>query len=273
MKKSISLIFIFFLTEISYGQTILITKSPDSTHNAVVAIMRYDSSGKLLTRATGVLIHPRVILTAGHVRFVKTYKDGLKRQGLIAPSNKAFEAKDYYTFDWINDVETYPEQDDFQKSFRDTTGKLKPAMFFDIGLIFINSPILDKPIVKLPQPMLFQELPVGINFIGVGYGYHKLRDSSFKYSYIDGIRRSWKPKSVTAINAKWLSGACDTIVKQQFTNTADSGAPIFINDDTIIGINSSGGNYPDSAKFNRLDNLILLEWIKKIVKQKIGIAL
>ena len=53
---------------------ILTLKTTDSTHNAVVALMRLDSTGKILTRATGVLINSRVILTAGHVNY-KPYQD------------------------------------------------------------------------------------------------------------------------------------------------------------------------------------------------------
>ena len=265
------MLFFHFSGKVSYGQDILVAKTVDTSHNAVVAIMRYDSTGKLLTRATGVLIHPRVVLTAGHVRFVKTYKDGLKRQGLIAPSGKAFQSKQYIDFDWIEDVVTYPEEDDFQKSIRDTTGKLDASMFFDIGLIFLSSPVLDKPIANLPQAMLFQKLSAATGFIGVGYGFHKIKDSSFKYAFIDGVRRKWKPQSIKIMNDKWLAAACDTTIKQQFTSTGDSGSPIFINDDTIIAIHSSGGNYPESAKFNRLDNQVLLDWIKRSVSQKLGI--
>ena len=273
MKKIFLLLLCAFCLQITYSQDLLIAKSPDSTHNSVVAIMRFDSTGKLLTRATGVLIHPGVILTAGHVRFVNTYPDGLKREGLISLSNQALETKDYISFDWIDDVETHPDQENFLKSRRDTTGKFQLGSYFDIGLIYLKEPVQNKPIAKLPPQSFFQTLPANVSFIGVGYGYHKLRESSFKYSYIDGKRRKWKPQSVAVINDKWLSGSCDSTTKQQFSNVGDSGAPIFIDDNTIIGILSAAPRYPDTAKFVRLDNKDILDWIRKAVKNRLGIDL
>jgi hypothetical protein len=140
-------------------------------------------------------------------------------------------------------------------------------------LIYLKKPVQNRPIAKLPPQSFFQTLPADVSFIGVGYGYHKLRERSFKYSFIDGIRRKWKPQSVTVINNKWLFGSCDTTTKQQFSNVGDSGAPIFIDDNTIIGVLSAAPRYPDTAKFVRLDNKDILDWIKKAVKDKLGIDL
>jgi len=273
MRKTFLLGLVLLFIQIGYSQDILIAKSLDSTHNSVVAIMRFDSTGKLLTRATGVLIHPRVVLTAGHVRFVNTYPDGLKREGLISLSHQALETQDYISFDWIDNVQTHPDQENFQKSFRDTTGRFPLGSYFDIGLIYLKEPVQNKPIARLPEESFFLKLPANVPFIGVGYGYHKLRERTFKYSYIDGNRRKWKPQSVKVINDKWLSGACDTTSKQQFANVGDSGSPLFINDNTIIGIFSAAPRYPDTAKIVRLDNKDILDWIKQVVKNKFGITL
>ncbi len=273
MRKFIFLsLIILFVGGSSYSQDILIAKTPDSTHNTVVAIMRLDSTGKILTRATGVLINSRVILTAGHVNY-KRYPDGLDRRGFISASPKALQTNNYIPFDWINDVETHPDLIERSKSLNDTTGLSNPNNFLDIGLIFLNTPVTGMPVAKLPKPFLFRSLPEGTSFLGVGYGYNKIRDSSFKFSFIDGVRRKWKPESVIAINDLYLMGTPDTSSHQPFIAVADSGSPLFINGDTIIAITSGGGPVPNSGVFVRMDNPVVLDWIKNVVKKRLGIEL
>lgn len=222
MRKFKLLFLLILLTKLSFGQAELVTKTVDSTHNMVVAIMRLDSNGKILTRATGVLIHPRVILTAGHVNY-KRYPDGIDRRGYISPSNKALHSDSYIPFDWINNVLTHPDQTAFQKSMQDTTGALDPIDHLDIGLIFLDTPIKNRPIATLPQPLTFNQLPAGTSFLGVGYGYHKVRDKSFKFTAIDGYRRKWTPDSLIVSNDKWLEGTS----VQQIVSVGDSGSPLF----------------------------------------------
>lgn len=271
MKKSILLFLIFTIANVSYSQEILIAKTLDSTHNTVVAIMRLDSTGKIITRATGVLINPRVILTAGHVHY-KPYPDGIDRRGFISPSNKALQSNNYIPFDWIVNVETHPDQTEYSKSLIDTTGASNPNNFLDIGLIFLDTPVKNRPIAKLPKPSLFKSLPAGTSFLGVGYGYNKVRDKSFKYSFIDGIRRKWKPGSVSAINDLWLLGTCDPLSNQPLLSVADSGGPLFIDNNIIMAI-ASGYGAQNSGRFVIVDNPVVLDWIKNTVKKRLGINL
>jgi hypothetical protein len=273
MRKLKLFLFMLLIAEwSSYSQDILIAKTPDSIHNTVVAIMRLDSTGKVLSRASGVLINSRVILTAGHVNY-KRYPDGLDRRGFIAASPKALQTTNYIPFDWINNVETHPDLIERGKILKDTTSLLNPNNFLDIGLIFLDTPIEKMPIAKLPKPSFFKSLPEGTSFLGVGYGYHKVRDVSFKYSFIDGVRRKWKPKSVTAINDLYLMGTCDTSSNQPFTSVGDSGAPLFINDTIIMAITIGATPVPNSSLFVRIDNPIVLDWIKNAVKKRLGIDL
>jgi V8-like Glu-specific endopeptidase len=155
MKKLILLFLIFTVANVSYSQEIRIAKTLDSTHNTVVALMRLDSTEKIITRATGVLINPRVILTAGHVHY-KRYPDGIDRRGFISPSNKALQSNNYISFDWIDNVETHPDQMAYSKSVADTTGASNPDNFLDIGLIFLDTPVKNMPVAKLPASSLFK---------------------------------------------------------------------------------------------------------------------
>ena len=267
--RSIGLQFLMILLSgVAFAQQILTTKTVDSTHNMVVAIMRLDSNGKILTRATGVLIHTRVILTAGHVNY-KRYPDGIDRRGFIAPTNTSLQTNNYIPFDWINNVLTHPDLPSQQKALADTTGKLDPFGFVDIGLIFLDTPVKNRPIAKLPKQSLFNTLAARTIFLGVGYGYHKVRGSTFKYNDIDGRRRKWRPETVAAVNDKWFLGTSAT----QFTTVADSGAPLLINDNVIIGITSGNGKTLNTGRFVRVDNPAILDWIKDSVKKRLGVNL
>ena len=48
---------------------ISLAKTVDTTYQSVVAILRVDSTGKKILAGSGVLIHPNVILTAGHINY------------------------------------------------------------------------------------------------------------------------------------------------------------------------------------------------------------
>lgn len=259
---------LMLLANVAFGQAELSLKTPDSTHNIVVAVMRLDSTGKILTRATGVLIHPRVILTAGHVNY-KRYPDGIDRRGYISTSNTALQTNKYIAFDWIDNVLTHPDQTVYQKSLQDTTGASDPHMFLDIGLIFLDAPVTDRPIAKLPKPSFFNSLPAGTSFLGVGYGYHKVRDKTFKYTAIDGRRRKWKPDTVNAINDKWLFGTS----AGQSVAVGDSGSPLLVNDDIIIGIASGNGETLNTGRYVRIDNPVVLGWIREAVAKRLGVKL
>lgn len=267
MKLKLQLLLVLF-ANVAFGQAELTIKTADSTHNVVVAIMRLDSNGKILTRATGVLIHPRVILTAGHVNY-KRYPDGIDRRGYVTTSNTALQTSNYIPFDWINNVVTHPDQTNHANSMQDTTGASDPTNYLDIGLIFLDTPIKNTPIAKLPKPLLFKTLPAGTVILGVGYGYHKVRDKNFKYTFIDGHRRKWQPKTIVVKNDKWLLSTSS----EQMTSVGDSGSPLLINDDTVIAITSGNGRTVNESWFGRIDNPVLLGWIKDAVQKKLGVKL
>jgi hypothetical protein len=146
-------------------------------------------------------------------------------------------------------------------------------MFIDIGLLFLDHPITGKPISKLPSPNLLNNKPQDATFLGVGYGYNKLMDSAFQFSLIDGIRRKWRLDSISLLNDRWLYSKCDTVTKQQFMNVCDSGAPLFLNNETVVGTWSMGGPYPSWGMAVRIDNPTVLDWIKSCVKKRLGIDL
>lgn len=266
--------------QLTFSQAMPLAKTIDSTHNSVVAFQLIETSGKVFVSTAGVLIHPKIILTAGHVNYniVKKIIVGLKTQGFVATSYNAYNPDKRYPVDLLRDIESYPDTADFQKSFSDTTGKIEPTMFIDIGLIFLDHPISNMPIAKLPEPFLLNDLQSCSSLLGVGFGYDKAQDSTFSLSLpFDGLRRKWTPHKITLFNDLWLSAQCDTISNLPFISIGDSGAPLFLQDSIVVGIWSWRGDAvkpcPYSSWAVRVDNPKVLTWIKDTIKSKIGIDL
>jgi hypothetical protein len=175
------------------------------------------------------------------------------------------------------DIESHPDTADIQKSFSDTTGKIKTTMFIDIGLIFLDYPISNMPVARLPEPFFLNDLQSYGSLLGVGFGYDKARDSTFTRSLIDGLRRKWTPHKITLFNDLWLSAQCDTISNLPFVGIADSGAPLLQQDSIVVGIWSFTGvavkPCPYSSWAVRVDNPKVLTWIRATIKSRMGIDL
>lgn len=279
MKTSIFCCVLTFITvQLTFSQVMSLAKTIDSTHNSVVSIQIIDTSGKVFIGGSGVLIHPKIILTAGHINYNAGKKlfVGLKTQGFIATSYNAFNPDKRYPVNLLRDIESYSDTADFLKSFSDTTGTIKPTMFIDIGLIFLEHPISNMPIAKLPEPFLLNDLQSYSSLLGVGFGYDKAADSTFSPAFIDGLRRKWTPHKISLFNDLWLSAQCDTISNLPFIGAFDSGAPLF-QQDRVVGIWSWRGDAvkpcPYSSWAMRVDNPKVLIWIKDTIKSRLGIDL
>jgi hypothetical protein len=279
MKTKILLLFLTFLIkpQCAYNQNLPLAKTIDTTHNSVVAILRVDSTGKSFVFASGILIHPNVVLTAGHVnQEVGNYwKGGCMSTGFVSINKNANSPNDRIPFNWSSDKEAHPYYSKFVISNSDTI-QVTPDMEIDIGLIFLNNPIYNRPLASLPNPSTLSSIKQSNSLVGVGYGYFLSWDSTCLPEFIDGKRRQWILSNFSLINDGWLRTECDSATNLPFISMCDSGAPLLF-DDKVVGIWVTGGEAakpcPYASIAVRVDNPKALIWIKDRIKQRLGVDL
>jgi hypothetical protein len=264
-----------------FSQVTLVTKTIDTTHQSVVAISRVDTLGNPWILASGVLIHPQVILTAGHVNYRTAsspfFINGCIPEGFVSFGNNVLSSKVRFSFNWVKDVESHPDTACFGKSLTDTTGLTNPYMFIDLGLIFLSESVYDIPISLLPKAYNISNRRREDFFLGAGYGYFRTVDSTYKPGLMDGFRRQWSFKNIIEINDLWISVACDSVTKLPYISVHDSGAPLFMGDNLVVGIWSFADDAQKPCPYTscaiRIDNPKVLAWIKETIKTRLGIDL
>jgi V8-like Glu-specific endopeptidase len=261
-------------------QTILVAKTAktiDTTHQSVVAILAVDSAGKAFVTGSGVLIHPKVVLTAGHVNAHNVFGDDRPTEGLVSLSNNALDPGNRYSFDWLKDVESHPDTAAYAHVPYDTTHQTNPYMFIDVGLIFLRQAVVNRPVAQLPDSNALARSNAHDLLEGVGYGFDKVPDSHFTLDLVDGIRRHWRLQNISLMNDLWLSTECDSVTNLPFTSIFDSGAPLFLNNNMVVGIWSLHAGAiepcPYSSRAVRIDNPKVLAWIKDRIKKRLGVDL
>jgi len=273
-----AIIILIFSCKTSSERDLSLGKTVDTNYQSVVAILRVDSTGKTIISGSGVLIHPNVILTAGHNNFsnAKTYWDKhCSTTGYIAFGNNALQSSELISFNWLSDIITHPDQTELIKFDSDTSQEKGIPEFTDIGLIFIDHAVLNKPIITLPTNDALSRISKMDRLVGVGYGYHKM-DTVYERipGLVDGLRRRWKLHEITLLNDLWLSTNCDSLTNLPFIGMFDSGAPLLLNDSIVVGIWGRGDKAPDPCLYSsvaaRIDNNRIKNWILESIRTRLN---
>ncbi len=196
---------------------------------------------------TGTLIHPRVLLTAGHATSFILEHGGQPPYPAIRVS---FGANAYDPKTWldIEDIITHP-------GFHDVNPNelANPPFLNDVGVVILKKPVRHLPLAVLPPVGLLDELKAagllrepaqgGTKFTVVGYG-TTLDRSPARLIDPDGLRRV-AVSEYRALREGWLYLNQNFATGDGGTGYGDSGGPTFWTDpatgkDVLVSVTSRG---------------------------------
>ena len=224
--------------------------------------------GGLAGQVTGVLVHPRALLTAGHFA---ARVEGAASAGVLPPWVRlvvsfAPNALDESTWIDLNRTlgtcvahPTFPRPCTPQSCpFDDIDGQYEVGIS-DVGLCFLDEPVGGTHAAKLANRSLDDEEISGTRMTIVGYGTTAPPPGGpGDTSLYDGVRR-WGTSTVDeVIDQNWVTFSLDPVT----VCYGDSGAPTFF-DGRVVAIASDGAADCASADVRaRVDSKEVRHWIK-----------
>jgi hypothetical protein len=231
-------------------------------------------AGGLATYVTGVLIHPQVILTAGHFT---ARIEGVAAGGQVPPWLRIVASFSPNAFDqstWIDlnralgtcvAHPTFPRPCTPQSCpFNDIDGQHEPGIN-DVGLCFLDQPVHGIRPARLADRSLDRRGIRGTRMTIVGYGTTAPPPGGpSDTSNYDGLRR-WGTSTVDhVLDRDWVTFNRDPVT----VCFGDSGAPTFF-DGRVVAIASDGGADCASADVRaRVDSKDVRNWIKSQIDQR-----
>lgn len=225
--------------------------------------------GGLVGYASAVLIHKQTILTAGHfaarserdlppwIRVVVSFSPNAFDEATWIELNRALGTCFAHP--------SFPRPCTPQSCpFDDIDGQYEPGIA-DVGLCFLDEPVIGIQPAKLANRSLDDEGIAGARMTIVGYGTEAPPPGGpADSSAYDGIRR-WGTSTVDAvIDQNWVTFSRDP-VKVCF---GDSGAPTFF-DGRVVAVASDGAADCASADVRaRVDSKEVRNWIKSQIDQR-----
>jgi hypothetical protein len=223
--------------------------------------------GGLAGQATGVLIHPQTILTAGHfaARFEGAASTGQLPPWVRVVVSFAPNALDEST--WIDLSRTlgtcvahptFPRPCTPQSCpFDDTDGQYEPGIS-DVGLCYLDQHILGVRPAKLANRSLDDEGVVGTRMTIAGYGTTAPAPGGPTDTSLYDGRRRWGSSTVDqVVDQNWVTFNRDPVT----VCYGDSGAPTFFNG-RVVAIASDGALDCVSADVRaRVDSKDVRHWI------------
>ena len=227
---------------INYGE-------PDGLHHPFVGVVAvYDDDGNFVTRGTGTLISPTVVLTAGHVTALAQYgfNNHYVRVSFESDLSQFVLPPDYNDPAWVllsytGTPVTHPYYYDDWRYFPNT---------YDVGVIILDEPVYMDDYGELPDIGALNVLATkrGLQnriFTTVGYGFQSIKP----FLQIDVVR--YKATSMlvslrSALTDGYNLHTSNNPGKGQGTGGScfgDSGGPVFFDDTSVIAaIVSFGAN-------------------------------
>jgi hypothetical protein len=230
--------------------------------------------GGLATYATGVLIHPQTILTAGHFT---ARIEGVSGAGQLPPWIRivaSFAPNGFDQSTWIElnrALGTCVAHPSFPRPctpqscpFDDIDGQYE-AGISDVGLCFLDEPVLGIPPARLANRRLDHKRVPGARMTIVGYGTTAPPPGGpADTSNYDGLRR-WGTSTVDqVVDQNWVTFNRDFVT----VCFGDSGAPTFFKG-RVVAIASDGAADCASADVRaRVDSTDVRRWIKSQIDDR-----
>jgi secreted trypsin-like serine protease len=222
--------------------------TPDGEgHPNVGAMMIQDpDSGQWFQGCSGTLIHPYIVLTAGHCTdWAETFEDNGDTHVRVNFAQNALDFSDSSTWREVEFVITHPEYDSFRPR----------SNVHDVGVLILKEPVLDRACATLAEEGLLndlvkqKELRQGkeeADFVVVGYGatlHWPPAPPDPKITYEN--QRQVAESEYQALLPAWLLMSQNHATGDGGTSFGDSGGPAFWIDpdsgqEILVGLTSWG---------------------------------
>ena len=236
----------------------------DDQNRHVAAVVLQDESGRFLTNATAVAIHPQVLLTAAHVApsfAVSTYLAGhdVGNASISFGSNFREDGRR---------IEIRPDQWISYPGFGELGEAGRRAL--DVAVIILDETVSAPASIRLIESSAMNTVTPTTPLMVSGYGLHLPADQSrpFPPLQTDGHRRFYLAQKMSLSDEAWLtiSGPAQA---------GDSGSPVVVtrgDDMQLLGLVSQSAP-GDGTLVLRLDNPDVAQWIRSVVRERLKLQL